>query len=336
MMKKLGLLAALAAGATLAIGAPASAEWKPDKPVRIIVPWGAGGSTDQAIRAIAGDLEAGLGQKVVIVNQPGGGGAIGTQTVLDAPKDGYTWGSGAIHDLASYPVRGTIDTRIKDWHIYLDSMNATVISVGPGSPIKDFGDFITWMKTKPNDLSVAIAGIPSAGHTTIEQIKAQVPGGNYKPVSYDGGNPAMISTVAGETQTTTQLMSEQIEMIRGKKLRPLALMATEAAEVEGAGKVDSVKKWLPKLDPTPYYFGIWAPKGVPADVVAKMNDVWEKNIKTSTALKQWAKDKGQVVFPYYGEDALKRVWPAIISAVWSLHSAGQAKVNPADLGYEKP
>lgn len=336
MMKKLGLLAALAAGATLAVGAPASAEWKPDKPVRIIVPWGAGGSTDQAIRAIAGDLEAGLGQKVVIVNQPGGGGAIGTQTVLDAPKDGYTWGSGAIHDLGTYAVRGSLNTQVKDWHIYLDSMNATVISVNPGSAIKDFGDFITWMKTKPNDLSVAIAGIPSAGHTTIEAIKAHVEGGAYKSVAYDGGNPAVISTVAGETVSTPQLLSEQMEMIRGKKIRPIAVMAAEAVELEGAGKVESVKKWLPKLDPTPYYFGIWAPKGVPADVVAKMNEVWEKHIKTSAALKQWAKDKGQVVFPYYGEDALKRVWPAIRAAAWGLHNSGQAKANPADLGFEKP
>lgn len=336
MMKKLGLLAALAAGATLAIGAPASAEWKPDKPIRIIVPWGAGGSTDQAIRAIAGDLEAGLGQKVVVVNQPGGGGAIGTQTVLDAPKDGYTWGSGAIHDLGTYAVRGSLKTQVKDWHVYLDSMNATVISVNPSAPIKDFGEFITWMKTKPNDLSVAIAGIPSAGHTTIEAIKAHVPGGGYKSVSYDGGNPAVISTVAGETISTPQLLSEQMEMIRGKKLRPIAVMAGEAVELEGAGKVESVKKWLPKLDPTPYYFGIWAPKGIPEDVVKKMNDVWEKNIKTSAALKQWAKDKGQVVFPYYGEDALKRVWPAIRAAAWGLQNSGQAKVNPADLGFEKP
>ena len=146
----------------------------------------------------------------------------------------------------------------------------------------------------------------------------------------------VISTVAGETIATPQLLSEQMEMIRGKKLRPIAVMAAEALELEGAGKVPSVKQWLPKLDPTPYYFGIWAPKGVPAEVVQKMNEVWEKNIKTSAALKQWAKDKGQVVFPYYGDDAVKRVWPAIRAAAWGLHAAGQAKTSPAELGFEKP
>jgi tripartite-type tricarboxylate transporter receptor subunit TctC len=73
----------------LAAAAPAlAADWKPTKPIRIIVPWGAGGSTDQAIRAVTGDLEQALGQSVVVVNQPGGGGAIGTKSVLDAPCDG--------------------------------------------------------------------------------------------------------------------------------------------------------------------------------------------------------------------------------------------------------
>jgi len=336
MMKKLGFLAALAAGAALALGAPASAEWKPDKPIRIIVPWGAGGSTDQAIRAIAGDLEAGLGQKIVVVNQPGGGGAIGTQSALEAPRDGYTWAAGAIHDLGTYAVRGSLNTQVKDWQVYLNSMNATVISVNPSAPIKDFGEFITWMKTKPNDLSVAIAGIPSAGHTTIETIKSHVEGGGYKSVAYDGGNPAVIATVAGETISTPQLLSEQMEMIRGKRLRPIAVMAAEAVEIEGAGLVPSVKQWLPKLDPTPYYFGIWIPKDVPAEVIQKMNDVWDKNIKTSEALKKWAHDKGQVVFPYYGDDAIQKVWPAIRAAAWGLYNSGQAKTNPADLGFEKP
>jgi len=334
-MNKLGLVAVLTVGAALAFAAPASADWKPDKPIRIIVPWGAGGSTDQAIRAVAGDMEAGLGQKVVVVNQPGGGGAIGTQAVLDAPKDGYTWGSGAIHDLGTYAVRGTVNTSVKDWHIYMDSMNATVIAVNPDAPIKDFGDFITWMKTKPNDLKVAIAGIPSAGHTTIETIKAYVEGGNYKSVSYDGGNPAIISTVSGETVATPQLLSEEMEMLRGKKLRPIAAMTAEPLEVEGVGTIPSVKKWLPKLDPSPFYFGIWAPKGIPEDVVKKMNEVWEKNVKTSAALKKWAQDKGQVVFPYYGDEALKKVWPAVRAAAWSLYNSGQAKVNPADVGFEK-
>ncbi|MBI4536427.1 MAG: hypothetical protein HY712_00545 [candidate division NC10 bacterium] len=117
------------------IGTAPAADWKPTKPIRIIVPWGAGGSTDQATRAATGDLEQALGQSVVVVNQPGGGGAIGTKSVLDAPCDGYTWASGAVKDLGTYIITGTLNTKVQDWHDYLNTANATLVSVTPSYPI---------------------------------------------------------------------------------------------------------------------------------------------------------------------------------------------------------
>jgi len=316
-------------------GASAAADWKPTKPVRIIVPWGAGGSTDQAIRAVTGDLEQALGQSVVVVNQPGGGGAIGTKSVLDAPCDGYTWGSGAVKDLGTYVITGTLNTKVQDWNLYLNTANATVVSVTPNYPIKSFPEFLEMMKKNPKSLSVAIAGIPSAGHTAIEAIKL-ANGGDYKPVSYDGGNPAVISTVAGETMATPQLLSEQIEMIRAKKLRPLAALTPEDLEIEGYGKVPSVRKWLPKVAADPIYFGIWIPKCAPKDVVETMNKVWKEKVATSKALKSFATLRGQIVSPFFGEDAQKRSMPTIVNAAWALQDGGRAKVNPASVGMPKP
>jgi tripartite-type tricarboxylate transporter receptor subunit TctC len=312
-----------------------AADWKPTKPVRIIVPWGAGGSTDQAIRAITGDLEQALGQSVVVVNQPGGGGAIGTKSAMDAPCDGYTWASGAVKDLGTYIITGTLNTKVQDWNIYLNTANATVVSVTPNYPIKDFGEFLEMMKRNPKSLSVAIAGIPSAGHTAIEAIKL-ASGGDYKPVSYDGGNPAVISTVAGETMATPQLLSEQIEMIRAKKLRPLAALTPEDLTIEGYGTVPTVRKWLPKVAADPIYFGIWIPKCAPKDVVDTMNKAWREKVATSKALKDFATLRGQIVSPYYGEDALKRSMPTIVNAAWALQDGGRAKVNPASVGMPKP
>ncbi len=312
-----------------------AADWKPTKPIRIIVPWGAGGSTDQAIRAVTGDLEQALGQSVVVVNQPGGGGAIGTKGALDAPCDGYTWASGAVKDLGTYIITGTLNTKVQDWHIYLNTANATVVSVTPNYPLKDFAEFLEMMKKNPKALSVAIAGIPSAGHTAIEAIKL-ANGGDYKPVSYDGGNPAVISTVAGETMATPQLLSEQIEMIRAKRLRPLAALTPEDLEIEGYGKVPSIRKWLPKVAADPIYFGIWIPKCAPKEVVETMNKVWKEKVATSKALKSFATLRGQIVSPYYGEDAVKRSMPTIVNAAWALQDGGRAKVNPASVGMPKP
>jgi tripartite-type tricarboxylate transporter receptor subunit TctC len=334
-MKRLGLLACLVAGALMALAPQASAQWKPTKPIRIIVPWGAGGSTDQAVRAIAGDLEAGLGQSVVVVNQPGGGGAIGTKSVLDAPCDGYTWAAGAVKDLGTYIITGTLQTKVQDWNLYFNIANATLVSVNPNAPIKDFGAFLEMMKKDPKKLSVAIAGIPSAGHSAIESIK-RAAGGDYKLVSYDGGNPAVIATVAGETMATPQLLSEQIEMIRGKKLRPLAALTPDDLEIEGYGTVPSITKWLPKFSAAPIYFGIWAPKCVPKDVVETMNKVWKEKIATSRALRDYANQRGQAVTPYYGEEAQKKAWPSIVDAAWGLYDSGKAKVKPDEVGMPRP
>lgn len=319
----------------IAVGTAAAQDWKPNKPLRLIVPWGAGGSTDQAVRSITGDLEDALGQKVVVVNQPGGGGAIGTQSVLDSPCDGYTWASGAVKDLGTYIITGTLKTKVQDWNLYLNSANATLVSVTPNAPIKDFKDFLDMMKKDPKKVSVAVAGVPSAGHSAIEAIK-RVNGGDYKLVSYDGGNPAVIATVSGETMATPQLLSEQIEMIRAKKLRPLAALTPDDLVIDGYGTVPSATKWLPKVAADPVYFGIWIPKCAPKEAVETMNKIWREKIATSKALKNFANLRGQIVAPYYGEEALKKAWPSIVNAAWGLYDGGKAKVKPDEVGMQRP
>ena len=86
--------------------------WKPEKPITLIVPWAAGGSTDQVSRVAAAEIERVLGQKVVVVNQGGASGSIGTRNVLQAAPDGYTWAAGAAKDLGTYAVSGMLDTKI--------------------------------------------------------------------------------------------------------------------------------------------------------------------------------------------------------------------------------
>ncbi len=124
-------LAALAA----CIALPAAAQqWKPTRPINLIVPWAAGGSTDQVTRVAAAELEKALGQTIVIVNQPGASGAIGTKSALDAAKDGYTWTAGAAQDLGAYQTLGSVNTSIKDWHLFLNVANIQVIGVNPSRP----------------------------------------------------------------------------------------------------------------------------------------------------------------------------------------------------------
>jgi tripartite-type tricarboxylate transporter receptor subunit TctC len=324
-------LLAMASAAT----APAQADWKPTKPITIIVPWSAGGSTDQVTRVVAGELSEVLGQNVVVVNQSGASGSIGTKNALEAAKDGYTWTAGAAQDLGSYIVLGMLDTKITDWHLFLDVANVSVVGVNPDTPYKDFGALLDAMKAKPEQVSVATAGMASAGHNAMESIAAAT-GVKYKHVTYDGGNPAVIATVAGETKVTTQLAVEQAEMIRAKRIRPLAVLSDTPLELAGYGTIEPIIKWLPDYNVVGNYFGIWTPKGVPADVIETMGKVWAEKISKSEALKKYAADRGALFAPYHGEVAQKRVLPAVQAFSWLMYDRGKAKVSPDTVGIPRP
>ncbi|MGH8740197.1 MAG: Bug family tripartite tricarboxylate transporter substrate binding protein [Burkholderiales bacterium] len=324
----LGMVALMAAAGVQAQG------WKPTKPVTIIVPWAAGGSTDQVTRLTAAELEKHLGQKVVIVNQPGASGSIGTKSAWEAPKDGYTWTAGAAQDLGVYRALGMLETNLSDWHLYLSVANVPVVGVNPGTPYKSMKDLLDAMKAKPGEVTVATAGVTSGGHNAMEAI-ARATGVKYRHVTYDGGNPAVIATVSGETQVTTQLAVEQAEMIRGKRLRPLAAVSDKALEIEGYGSIEPITRTVRMSIPT-NYFGVFVPKGVPQEVVSAMDKLWREQIARSAALRKYATSRGALFAPVAGQEAQKAAMPAVQANAWLLHAGGKTKVSPDSVGIPKP
>ncbi|MFI4928531.1 MAG: Bug family tripartite tricarboxylate transporter substrate binding protein, partial [Burkholderiales bacterium] len=326
-MNKRFFLHALAAGAVLAISLPAAAQnWKPTRPINLIVPWAAGGSTDQVTRVTAAELEKVLGQTIVIVNQPGASGAIGTKSALDAPKDGYTWTAGAAQDLGAYQSLGSVNTSIKDWHLFLTVANVQVIGVNPSRPWHTAKELLDDMHKRPGQISVATAGVTSAAHAAMDEI-VKATGVKYKEVSYDGGNPAVVATVAGEADLTTQLAVEQADMIRGKRLRPLAVVSNKPLELEGYGTIPPLSATVPGFHAPANYFGIFIPKGVPDEVVKTVERLWAQNIAKSEALKKYATSRGALFDPLSGEEAQKAVWPAVQANAWNLYASGKTKVS---------
>jgi tripartite-type tricarboxylate transporter receptor subunit TctC len=324
----------LALGLAFAAGAQAQT-WKPTRPINLIVPWAAGGSTDQVTRVCAAELEKVLGQTIVIVNQPGASGSIGTKSAFDAPKDGYTWTAGAAQDLGTYETLGSLKTRISDWHLFLNVANIQVIGVNPKTPYNSAKDLLDAMKAKPGQISVATAGVTSAGHNAMELI-AKVTGVKYRHVTYDGGNPAVVATVAGEADVTTQLAVEQADMIRGKRLRPLAAVSDKPLELEGYGTIPPLSQTLPGFTAPANYFGIFVPKGVPDEVVKTLEKAWAEVIANSAALKKYAASRGALFAPSSGEAAQKAVFPAIQANAWVLFDGGKAKVSPDTVGIPRP
>lgn len=310
----------------------AYAEWKPDRPINIIVPWSAGGSTDQVTRVVAPILAEELGVAVVVVNQPGASGSIGTKAALDAPRDGYTWTANAIANNATYAVTGLLeDTSIEDYAVYLHVANAPMVSVNPDSAYQDFGELLEAMRG--TDVTVGTAGINSSGGMALAAIK-EAAGGEFgaRMIAYDGGNPAVIAAVSGEVVATTQLAVEQTEMAKAGKLRPLAVLADEPLVVAGLAPVPPITDWLPDMAIAPDYFGVFVPVGAPQEVYDTLNEIWERRIMTSPELQEYASSRGAVFAPSFGDEAIARSMPVVIAEACARVTRGEAVVDPSEFG----
>jgi len=330
-MKTLKLAITVAA---IAFATAAQAQWKPTKPITIIVPWSAGGATDQVTRLAAAELEPALGQKIVVVNQPGGAGSIGTKSAMEAPKDGYTWTAGAAKQLGTYPLLGMLNSKVDDFHLYLSVTNVSIVSVNPNTPYQSLRQLLDDMKAKPGQVKVATAGNTSSGHFAMEAI-SKAAGVKYRHVTYDGGNPAVIATVGGESEVTTQLAVEQTEMIKGKRLRPLAVVADQPLTIEGFGTIQPITQTLANFPKITTAFGIFIPKGVPAEVATTMERLWAERIATSDKIRQYAQQKGALFTPSSGKQAHDLVWPTVVEDAYMLQEAGMAKIPLESIGVRR-
>jgi len=328
----LGLAAGLLGGAT---AHAQGAEWKPTRPINLIVPWAAGGSTDSVTRVVASELEKPLGQTIVIINQPGASGAIGTNSCLSAARDGYTWTAGAAQDLGAYETLGTVKAGITEWNLFLSIANVSVLSVNVSSPYKSAQEFIAGLKANPGKIAVATAGVTSGGHAAMDML-AKAAGVTYRHVTYDGGTPAVIAVVSGEADATSQLASEEADMIRAKKLRPLFTFSDKPLDLEGFGTIPSLAATLPGFNAPVNYFGIFLPKGVPENVIAAVHKAWTTTIANSELLRKYSISHGALFAPLDGEAAQKAAFPAVQANVWMLFNNGQAKVSPATVGIPAP
>ncbi len=310
--------------------------WKPNKPVNLVVPWGAGGATDGVSRQTAMAVEKILGQKIVVVNQPGASGSVGTKNVLDKPKKGLYWTAGAVKDLGVYKVQGLLDTTLDDWHLFLNFAIPNVVAVNASSPYKDFGELLEAFKANPGKIKVATAGVNSAGHTAIEMIKSYTDI-DYKHVPYDGGNSAVIATVAGECDVVPQLAKEEVDMLKAGKLRALAVLADAPLSIEGYDKeIPSIKQWIPDFVTAPIYFGIFVPKGVPQEVVDTLTSIWNDSLKNDQGLKTFAAQNAMIFDPATGETAMEKAFPMVQLDAWLKFDSGDASIDPSTIGIPRP
>jgi tripartite-type tricarboxylate transporter receptor subunit TctC len=212
--------------------------------------------------------------------------------------------------------------------------NVSIVSVNPSTPYQSLKQLLDDMKARPGQVKVATAGNTSSGHFAMEAI-SRAAGVKYRHVTYDGGNPAVIATVGGESEVTTQLAVEQTEMLKGKRLRALAVVADQPLSIEGVGTIQPITQTLASFPRITTAFGIFIPKGVPQEVVSTMDRVWAERVAKSDKIKQYAQQKGALFTPSSGRQAYDVVWPTVVEDAYMLQDAGMAKVTPESIGIKR-
>jgi len=262
------LLAPLAA---LAVAPAAQAQQYPAHPIRMIVPYPVGGSVDVLGRAVADQLQAGLGQPVVPDNRTGATGTIAHQMVATAPPDGYTIGMSGTSPLvlAPHQYRNLPYDPLKDF-VYLSCAGTTpfVLDVNPALPVRSVQELVAYAKANPGKLNFGSAGLGNSAHLSGELFK-RVTGIDMVHVPYKGNALAMTDLVSGQIQVLFDPVQTSLPQIKAGRVRPLAV--TSKARFDQLPDLPTIAE---SGYPT-YEFVVWyafiAPAATPSPVVARLN-----------------------------------------------------------------
>ena len=268
----------IAATCALITGAT-QAQTYPDKPIRLIVPYAPGGSTDLIARMVAEPLGRTLGQTVIVENKAGAGGMLGTAEVARAAPDGYTLGVGTVSTMvifpATHPKPGyTIDSFVPVTNI---AAMPNIIAVTPSFPAKNLNEFIAVLKANPDKYSFATSGKGSINHMMGESFQAGA-GVKIIHVPYKGAGPAMQDVMGGQVDILVDQLPSSKPFIDSGKLKLMGVIAPK--RVAEYPDVMTMEEAGLKGFPDQAWYGIVAPTKVPPAVLAKLSDAMKKVLAT--------------------------------------------------------
>ncbi|MGY6271245.1 Bug family tripartite tricarboxylate transporter substrate binding protein [Achromobacter denitrificans] len=273
------LLHAFACAVTLGASFPAPAQGEyPSQPVRLIVPFAPGGSTDVLARAVADGLRKELGQAVVVENRAGAGGLIGTEAVARADADGYTLGMATVSTMAVNPLLyGTkrVDPATQLKPVASVATVPVVWMVNPAFPAQDFPQFLAELRAHPGKYSFGSPGVGSLGHLNLAAMNADLKV-EVLHVPYRGMGPALTAAVGGEVQVQQDQYASAQSLIKAGKLRAIAVSAPgRLADMPDLPTLAELgHPQLNALGQT--WFGLVAPAETPDAVAQRLNRAVER------------------------------------------------------------
>ena len=264
----------------------ASAQTFPNKPIQLWVPFATGGTTDLIARTVAEPLGKLLGQTVVVVNKPGGGGVVGATELARAAPDGYTLGLTTLSSAATNPAINPQVTYkpLTDFTPIINTMaTPNVLAVHASFPAKDMANMLKVLKAQPGKFDYASSGTGGVAHLQMELFKSLTQT-RVVHIPYSGAGPALRDTVAGQVPIIFDNLPSALPFIQDKKLFAIAVAAPE--RVAELPQVPTFKELgLEPVNRTALY-GIWGPKGMSPALVGQLNDAIRKVLQDPFVIKR--------------------------------------------------
>jgi tripartite-type tricarboxylate transporter receptor subunit TctC len=293
-MNRRPVLAALASLAVAPLSLPVLAQSYPSKPVRVVVPFAPGGTTDIIARIMSERMGAALGQTVVVENKAGGGGIVGAAELVKAPADGHVLGMATVSTTASNPAINprTPYNPLSDFTPIINlAATPNVIAVHPSFPARDYKTFLEVLKKSPGRYSYASSGTGGIGHLQMELYK-NLAGVFVTHIPYRGAGPALNDTVAGQVPIIFDNLPSALPFIREGRLIPIVVAAPERLAV--LPNVPTFKEvGLEPVNRMAFY-GFVGPKGLSREVVDKISAAARRTLEDA-AVRKRIEDTGSLI-----------------------------------------
>jgi tripartite-type tricarboxylate transporter receptor subunit TctC len=284
--------------AALALPAARAQQAWPSKPIKFVVPFAPGGTSEIVARSVAVELTKQLGQSVFVENKPGGGGVIAMQEVAKSAPDGHTVILGHVGTLAVNPYM----LKNQPYDVDKDFMPVTLLAKVPNVfvvhadvPAKNLVEFVQYVRKNPGKLNYGSAGNASAGHLAMEYLKL-VTSMFITHIPYRGTGPQLTDLISGRTQASSAGLPALSAHIKSGKLRAIAvgtqkriLALPDVPTVAESGAALGLGKSLDAFE-TSQWYGMLAPAGTPADIIKRLQEESYKALKSSSVTERFATD----------------------------------------------